>query len=39
MERPCPECGGRALCESGATSHFKPGDLSLCVRKVFEVVP
>ena len=25
MERPCPECGGKALCESGATSHFKPG--------------
>lgn len=25
MERPCPECGGKALCESGATSHFKLG--------------
>lgn len=23
VERPCPECGGRALCETGSTAGFK----------------
>eukprot|EP00931_Biecheleriopsis_adriatica_P092910 TRINITY_DN66678_c0_g1_i1.p1 TRINITY_DN66678_c0_g1~~TRINITY_DN66678_c0_g1_i1.p1 ORF type:complete len:221 (-),score=47.91 TRINITY_DN66678_c0_g1_i1:88-729(-) len=23
IERPCPECGGRAICETGSSAHFK----------------